>query len=353
MPRDPKKRKTNVPTEHIPRPANCFMIFRADWLRNSIANSPRGDGDRQKQKDVSQEAAAAWNSLSPTLKQLYKVQANIVKEEHGKKYPGWVYQPRALKKKKSAADDAPPDGSSTKRVARGRTVAPYQKPSPDVKGKREAKATPFTQISASKELIWDGTWFSGSSSMKDPFYFTPLQSLASVSPPSTTRDVNVTHLTKESPTAPPPVPHFFPPPAQVHGFGMVPNFYAMPSMHHHNSGIHNPERHDHNGLTPASGALNLSAFRPLPQATALTEPPASSGPQIVPQNQADDSIPAAGSSVNEVPTPKSETEPPTQALAKSSHLSYDNLLESYYNNDDWEFDPAFNPDFDPFSSTRL
>lgn len=180
---DLKKRQINVRnSEHIPRPANCFMIFRADWLRNSIANATQMNCVRQKQKDVSLEAAAAWNSLSPTLRQLYKIQAEIIKEEHTKKYPGWVYQPRAMKRRSTVVDGIPPDDSSTKRVARSRTVAPYQKPSVNVKGKRKTNATPFAPITAPTELVWDGSWFSGSSLMKDPFYSAPLQPLASVSP---------------------------------------------------------------------------------------------------------------------------------------------------------------------------
>ncbi|KAF9654078.1 hypothetical protein BDM02DRAFT_3077438, partial [Thelephora ganbajun] len=78
---------------HIPRPANCFMIFRAEWLRKSVADPTSEGNGRLKQKDVSKGAAAAWNNLSPTLKQLYKVQAEVIKDEHSKKYPGWTYRP--------------------------------------------------------------------------------------------------------------------------------------------------------------------------------------------------------------------------------------------------------------------
>ena len=170
MPRVPTKRRTKPSTEkRIPRPANCFMIFRADWLKNS-AKGPK------RQKDVSQDAAAAWRTLSPILKQLYKIQADLLKEEHRKKYPGWVYQP---KRKSNAVDGASPKGPPPKRVARDQTVAPRKKPFANIKEGRGAKATPTT---ASKEAVWNGSWFSGNSSMKDPFYSTPLQSLASVSP---------------------------------------------------------------------------------------------------------------------------------------------------------------------------
>ena len=180
MPRDRKRRQKNVGADvRIPRPANCFMIFRTDWLRNSIANPTPGSHGRQQQKDVSQDAATAWKNLSPTLKQLYRVQADIIKDEHSKKYPGWVYQPNSGKKKSGAASDAPQDGPPRKRVARGRATTPYQKSSVNAKGKRKVSTTPLT--SAPLESVWDGSWFSGGSSMRDPFYSAPLQPLASVS----------------------------------------------------------------------------------------------------------------------------------------------------------------------------
>jgi len=190
MPPDLKRRQTNVPTgERIPRPANCFMIFRADWLRKSIANSTPGNHPRQKQKDVSLEAAAAWRNLSPTLKQLYKVQADIVKEEHSKKYPGWIYKPNT-KRKKKVGDDDPPDGPPTKRVTRDRT-APYQKPSANVNRERKAEATPFNPITAPVQFVWDSSWFSRSQAMKDPFYSAPIQPIASVSPSSGIRNTTI------------------------------------------------------------------------------------------------------------------------------------------------------------------
>ena len=183
MPRVSKKLKTKTPADkRIPRPANCFMIFRADWARNFVANATQGKCARQKQKDVSQSAAAAWNDLSPALRQLYKIQADIIKEEHSKKYPGWVYQPKTVKRKSRVVDDIAPEGSPAKRVARDHTITQCQKPSIDTKEKWNAKATPLTPITAQTEAVWDHSWFSGGSSMKDPFYSAALQPLASVSP---------------------------------------------------------------------------------------------------------------------------------------------------------------------------
>jgi len=181
MPRARKNQPTEKPPK-IPRPANCFLIFRADWLRISKAT---GNYEGQKQMDVSRGAAEAWRNLSPTLKNLYQIQAGIIKEEHRAKYPGWVYQPKTAKKEKKRVvdDDITPDGPPTKRVARGHTATPYQKPSVDAEGKRNVKATPFTQITDQTKFVWDRSWFSGGSSMKDPFYSAALEPLTSVSRP--------------------------------------------------------------------------------------------------------------------------------------------------------------------------
>lgn len=363
MPRGCKRRQTNVSTDgRIPRPANCFMIFRANWLRNSTVSSAPGSRGRQKQKDVSQEAAAAWNNLSPTLKQLYKIQADIVKDEHSKKYPGWVYQPRVAKRKNRVADDMPLDSSSAKRVVRGSTAAPYQKPSTAAKGKREAAANPLTRTTAPTELVWDGSWFSGSSSMKDPFYSAPLRSLAPVSVLSITHDVKVAHFTDQPSTAPssvvPTHPHPFLSPAQMYDFGVAQNFHAAPPVYHPtpgsgNDGLHNPERHGHNTLIPASNMLGPSDLHQLPHATAVAKPPVNPDPRIDPSDSTGDSATTTSSSVGEVPTPESEAEPPTQALVGSSGLTYDKLMDSYFHSNGWEVNPVFNPDFDSFSMMGL
>ena len=143
----------------------------------------------------------------------------------------------------------------------------------------------------------------------------------------------------------------------MHGFGMVSNFPAIPPMYHPAPGLgndrpHNPERYDHDASITADNTFDLSCFRQLPQMTTLEESSVSSGPRIIPSNSTGDSSLTAGST-DEVPTPESEVESPTQAVVERSELTYDNLLENYYNNDCWEVDQEFNPNFDPFSMTEL
>ena len=157
----------------------------------------------------------------------------------------------------------------------------------------------------------------------------------------------------------PPHPHFFLAPAQMNGVRMALNFPTVPPRYHPalgpgNDGFRNPERYGHSSLIPASNALSLPDFHPLPPTTTLAEPPIGCGPRIVPPNSTEESTPTVSSSTGGVPTPGSEAEPPTQVSAVCSDLTYDRLLGSYYNNNNnWEVDPAFNQGVDHFSTVGL
>ena len=88
-----------------------------------------------------------------------------------------------------------------------------------------------SQVTAPTASVWEGSWFSGSSSIRDLFYSVFLQPLVSVSALENLRCVG-THLTNTSTTVPSPqVPHHplsFPAPAQVHASGVVLSFFVVP-----------------------------------------------------------------------------------------------------------------------------
>lgn len=147
----------------------------------------------------------------------------------------------------------------------------------------------------------------------------------------------------------PPHPHFLLLPAQMNAFGAAQNF-TIPPMYHPaqglgSGGLYNPEQYRHNTSILTGNALSLSDSHPLPQATVLAEPPVSSGPWINPPNPMGESTRTAGSSMDEVLTPGSEADPPTQGLVEGSDLTYDKFLESFYDNNNWEVD--FNQHIDP------
>ena len=103
----------------------------------------------------------------------------MIKNEHRKKYPGWVYRPAPAKKKSTVVEDG---GPYKKRAAR--VAAPRQVHSTDAKREPIVVATRSTHRARPVGTVWDSSWFSGSAYMADPFYSEPLQPLTSVSEPS-------------------------------------------------------------------------------------------------------------------------------------------------------------------------
>lgn len=118
----------------------------------------------------------AWKDINPTLKLLYEIQADIIKGEHSKKYPGWAYRPKFMKERKRMNTVMDDDRPQKRRATTSRQMS-----SKDSKAKQRVVAA---HSAAPPEIVWDSSWFSESSSMTDPFYSTPIQPLTSVSAPS-------------------------------------------------------------------------------------------------------------------------------------------------------------------------
>lgn len=309
MPRESKKRKRSTsPVQHIPRPANPFIIFRSDRLRNYVFDPTEEACGRQKQKDVSRDAATAWRNIDPTLKELYEIQAKIIKEEHAIKYPGWVYKPKFAKRDKEKNTVVDDDGPHTKRAVR--TTKPRKVSSVDAEGEEKLVPSQSTRDAASMEMVWDSSWFSGSVSMADPFYSEPLQPLATVSTPSNrTDDVVVTHLAYQSSLTPPPTTSTDP---CFSSFALTSDVHTIPSVYNPNPGGRENLRSESNLLDLSTGGLT----------------------------------PTVNSFTREVSTP--ESDPPSQGLAQNFDLTCDNLIEGHCYNDDWEVSPAFNWGSAPF-----
>ncbi|KAJ3489998.1 hypothetical protein NLI96_g1768 [Meripilus lineatus] len=85
----PRKVPRNIREKYIPRPRNCFMIFRSDF-----AYSLRQSHSQISQVLLSKEAGFWWNCLPPEERRLYEDQAGIELQEHREKYPDYRYKPR-------------------------------------------------------------------------------------------------------------------------------------------------------------------------------------------------------------------------------------------------------------------
>ena len=78
-------------SNHVPRPLNCFFLFKTDWLakRKSILA-----GIEQDHRQLNRMASSEWRKLSPEAKQPFKDAAYQAKLEHSIKYPGYRFTPK-------------------------------------------------------------------------------------------------------------------------------------------------------------------------------------------------------------------------------------------------------------------
>ncbi|KAG1448160.1 hypothetical protein G6F56_009026 [Rhizopus delemar] len=95
------KSKSDGTNEKIPRPMNCFMIYRLERQREIVSECPGAN-----HRDISKITAKWWKEMTKEEKQLYREKAEKKKNEHNKLYPNYKYSPqrktkpsRAYKKK--------------------------------------------------------------------------------------------------------------------------------------------------------------------------------------------------------------------------------------------------------------
>ena len=76
---------------HVPRPLNCFFLFKTDWLakRKSLLA-----GIEQDHRQLNRMASSEWRKLPPETKQRFKDAAYQAKVEHSMKYPGYRFTPK-------------------------------------------------------------------------------------------------------------------------------------------------------------------------------------------------------------------------------------------------------------------
>jgi hypothetical protein len=76
---------------HVPRPLNCFFLFKADWLakRKSVLA-----GIEQDHRQLNRMASSEWRKLPHEVKQRFKDAAHRAKVEHATKYPEYRFTPK-------------------------------------------------------------------------------------------------------------------------------------------------------------------------------------------------------------------------------------------------------------------
>ena len=92
-----KQKSAKDSVSHIPRPANCYILFRNDFHRNYPTDYSIIDySDRM--PDLASEA---WKQLTEQEKEPWREKARIVKAEHKAKYPDYRFRPIRRKKRKT------------------------------------------------------------------------------------------------------------------------------------------------------------------------------------------------------------------------------------------------------------
>jgi len=82
---DPAEKKR---TKGVPRPQNCFMLFRKD-IRAKFSR----EGNGLSVAESSRIAASSWRDLPQEKKNFWHALYEIVKMQHAIKYPDYKYQP--------------------------------------------------------------------------------------------------------------------------------------------------------------------------------------------------------------------------------------------------------------------
>ncbi|KAF8531002.1 high mobility group box domain-containing protein, partial [Gautieria morchelliformis] len=72
----------------IPRPPNCFMIFRSEICRSRTMSHYVNSGSVN-----SRIAGELWRGMSEIQKSKYRKKAQIAKEEHARAHPGYEFNP--------------------------------------------------------------------------------------------------------------------------------------------------------------------------------------------------------------------------------------------------------------------
>ena len=119
----------------IPRPANCFILFRSYKMKEMNCKDLGVT-----QKKLSQIIGELWEALSDQEKALWRAQARAASEEHKRKYPGYRYTPRPRRNKVQEEEE---EGPKFRQACRLPDPASSRSASPSSSGD-SSRASPVT-----------------------------------------------------------------------------------------------------------------------------------------------------------------------------------------------------------------
>ncbi|KAI0829887.1 high mobility group box domain-containing protein, partial [Trametes gibbosa] len=72
-----------------PRPANAWILYRTDRLREMVE-----EGEKDvKQSNASKLIGKMWHHEKPEVRAMYEKRAELGRLEHARKHPGYKYRP--------------------------------------------------------------------------------------------------------------------------------------------------------------------------------------------------------------------------------------------------------------------
>lgn len=107
-----------------PRPPNAWILYRSEKLRDPTLKSET----RLPQADISKMISAMWKSESEDVRARYEYLANVKKNEHEAKYPGYRYQPMKRVDKERMREAKKLEKEKERAEKKGKTRAPYAIP---------------------------------------------------------------------------------------------------------------------------------------------------------------------------------------------------------------------------------
>ncbi|KAK7026874.1 hypothetical protein VNI00_015416 [Paramarasmius palmivorus] len=123
--------------EHIPRPPNCFIIYRSKRMKELQEEGVSGN--------LGAIATEEWKNFDEKVKEIYKERAKDIQKQHREQNPEWKFRPRtkeqiALAKEQAAAD----------RLARrsARAAHPYANARPQWTGRASSSSASSSSASS-------------------------------------------------------------------------------------------------------------------------------------------------------------------------------------------------------------
>ena len=139
------KKSANPDPNHTPRPPNSFILYRREKHSEIVAQHQSQGAKAMNNNMISKIVADMWRQEPPEVKAIYSAKAEVEKQVHLLKYPGYKYRPRKSTKKAAgdkgnemSGDSSTPTNSRSNLAKKGSS----SKRSPKPRQSHHSKSSP-------------------------------------------------------------------------------------------------------------------------------------------------------------------------------------------------------------------